>query len=239
MSEPEAIVAAATLVLGPDTLRGEKVLVTAGGTAEPIDSVRSITNRSSGKMGFAVAAEAARRGADVCLVAGVTSLSTPSGVRRIDAHSARQMRDAVMAELEDSTIVVKAAAVADFRPAVQEDRKIKKESLEGQAGFNLRLVTNPDILTEICERKGDRFVVGFAAESHDVVAAARRKIVRKGCDLLVANDISRSDAGFDVDTNAVFLVSPSGEVEEIPLLSKPEIAAQILDRVEKLRRERQ
>ncbi|MBW2228885.1 MAG: bifunctional phosphopantothenoylcysteine decarboxylase/phosphopantothenate--cysteine ligase CoaBC [Deltaproteobacteria bacterium] len=239
MSEPEAIVAAATLVLGPDTLRGEKVLVTAGGTAEPIDSVRSITNRSSGKMGFAVAAEAARRGADVCLVAGVTSLSTPSGVRRIDAHSARQMRDAVMAELEDSTIVVKAAAVADFRPAVQEDHKIKKESLEGQAGFNLRLVTNPDILTEICERKGDRFVVGFAAESHDVVAAARRKIVRKGCDLLVANDISRSDAGFDVDTNAVFLVSPSGEVEEIPLLSKPEIAAQILDRVEKLRRERQ
>jgi phosphopantothenoylcysteine decarboxylase/phosphopantothenate--cysteine ligase len=238
MSEPGAILAAATLLLGPETLRGDKVLVTAGGTAEPIDSVRSITNRSSGKMGFAVAAEAARRGAEVCLVAGVTSLETPAGVRRIDAPSALQMREAVLAELEGSSIVVKAAAVGDFRPAVQEDRKIKKESLEGQDGINLRLVSNPDILKEICEQKGDRLVVGFAAESHDVVEAARRKIARKGCDLLVANDISRSDAGFNVDTNAVFFVSPNGEVEEIPLLSKQEIAAQILDRVEKLRRER-
>jgi phosphopantothenoylcysteine decarboxylase/phosphopantothenate--cysteine ligase len=135
-------------------------------------------------------------------------------------------------------VVIKAAAVADFRPAVREERKIKKESLEDQAGMTLSLVTNPDILREVCERKGDRVVVGFAAESHDVVAAARRKIARKGCDLLVANDISRSDAGFGVDTNAVYFVTPTGQVEEIPLLSKDEIASQLLDRVQKLCSER-
>jgi phosphopantothenoylcysteine decarboxylase/phosphopantothenate--cysteine ligase len=237
MAQPDAIAAAAIAALGPDSLAGERVLVTAGGTAEPIDAVRSITNRSSGKMGFALAAEAARRGADVCLVAGVTALETPFGVRRIDAPSALEMRDAVLAELDRASIVIKAAAVADFRPAVSESRKIKKEALEGEDGLTLQLVTNPDILREVCDRKGDRLVVGFAAESHDVVEAARRKIARKGCDLLVANDVSRRDAGFNVDTNAVYIVSRSGEVEEIPLLSKAEIAAQILDRVEKLIRE--
>jgi phosphopantothenoylcysteine decarboxylase/phosphopantothenate--cysteine ligase len=238
MSEPVDIAAAAELALGADSLFGEKVLVTAGGTAEPIDAVRSITNRSSGKMGFAVATEAARRGADVCLVAGVTTLETPAGVRRIDVESALEMRDAVMEELDDASIVIKAAAVADFRPETREQRKIKKESLVADEGISLKLVTNPDILKEVCERGGDRIVVGFAAESHDVVEAARRKIVRKGCDLLVANDVSREDAGFNVDTNAVFFVTPSLEVEEIPLLSKREVAAQILDRVEKLRGER-
>jgi phosphopantothenoylcysteine decarboxylase/phosphopantothenate--cysteine ligase len=235
MTEPVAIAAEVELVLGPGSLARERVIVTAGGTAEPIDAVRSITNRSSGKMGFAVAAEAARRGADVCLVAGVTSLATPAGVRRIDVGSAAEMRDAVLGEFDAASIVVKAAAVADFRPAVQSERKIKKETLSDGERLSIELVTNPDILRELCERKGDRTIVGFAAESHDVVEAARRKIERKGCDLLVANDISRVDAGFNVDTNAVFFVTPDGEVEEIPLLSKAEIAAQILDRVEKLR----
>jgi phosphopantothenoylcysteine decarboxylase/phosphopantothenate--cysteine ligase len=237
MSEPRDIAAAAELALGSGALAGERAVVTAGGTAEPIDTVRSITNHSSGKMGFAIAAEAARRGAEVCLIAGVTTLATPAGVRRVDVGTALEMRDAVMAELDAATIVIKAAAVADFRPARQAHQKIKKESLESTEGITLELVTNPDILREVCERKGDRIVVGFAAESHDVVAAARRKIVRKGCDLLVANDVSRMDAGFNVDTNAVFLVTPSGEVEEIPLLSKDEVAAQILDRVVKLRGE--
>jgi phosphopantothenoylcysteine decarboxylase/phosphopantothenate--cysteine ligase len=238
MSEPVDIAAAAALVLGSRGLEGERVLVTAGGTAEPIDAVRSLTNRSSGKMGFAVAAEAARRGAEVCLIAGVTALPAPAGVRRLDVETALEMRQAVLDELPAATVVIKAAAVADFRPAVRETQKIKKEALGSEEGMTLSLVTNPDILREVCERKGDRVVVGFAAESHDVVAAARRKIVRKGCDLLVANDISRTDAGFGVDTNAVYFVTPTGQVEEIPLLSKDEIASQLLDRVQKLCSER-
>jgi phosphopantothenoylcysteine decarboxylase/phosphopantothenate--cysteine ligase len=234
MAEPVAIAEAARLALGPDTLSGECVLVTAGGTREPIDAVRTIANRSSGRMGFAIAAEAARRGGSVVLVAGVCALPTPAGVRRVDVETALEMRDAVLEELSASTIVVKAAAVADFRPARAETLKLKKEALAG-AGLQLDLVPNPDILAEICQRKEQRIVVGFAAESHDVVEAARRKIIRKGCDLLVANDISRRDAGFDVDTNAVYFVSPDGEVEELPLLAKSEVAAQLLDRVEKIR----
>jgi phosphopantothenoylcysteine decarboxylase/phosphopantothenate--cysteine ligase len=238
MSEPHDIADMAGRLLQPDSLSGEVVLVTAGGTAEPIDAVRSITNRSSGKMGFALAAEAARRGAKVRLIAGVTSLRTPSGVERVDVGTALEMRDAVLQALDEATIVIKAAAVADFRPAQAETRKIKKESLGDDESLTLSLVKNPDILQEVCERKGNRVVVGFAAESHDVAAAARRKIVRKGCDLLVANDISRSDAGFNVDTNAVLFVSPDGTIEESALLSKDQIAAQILDRIEKLRGER-
>jgi phosphopantothenoylcysteine decarboxylase/phosphopantothenate--cysteine ligase len=140
--------------------------------------------------------------------------------------------------LESATIVIKAAAVADFRPEVPEAKKIKKESLESESGITLRLVTNPDILAEVCAQKGDRIVVGFAAESENVVQAGLRKLQKKGCDLLVANDISREDAGFNVDTNAVYILSPDGEVEEIPLSSKREIASQVLDRVEKLRSEK-
>jgi len=238
MADPSAIVAAAELALSPNTLERETVIVTAGGTAEPIDPVRSITNCSSGRMGFEVAAEAARRGARVQLVAGITALETPAGVERIDVTTALEMRTAVMERLGAASIVVKAAAVADFRPSEASTRKIKKESLEADQGLTLNLVPNPDILKEVCGAEGDRIVVGFAAESHDLVEAARRKIARKGCDLLVANDISREDAGFNVDTNAVLFVAPSGEVEEIPLSSKREVAAQILDRVEKLLGER-
>ncbi len=235
MAEPETIAGAAGLALGTEALRGEVVLVTAGGTSEPIDAVRAITNRSSGRMGFAIAAEAARRGAEVLLVAGASALPTPAGVKRVDVGSALEMRDAVLAELPRATVVVKAAAVADFRPAHVQQRKIKKESLGAGEGIVLELVPNPDILEEICRDKGSRIVVGFAAESHDVVASARSKIIRKRCDLLVANDVSRSDAGFDVDTNAVFFVSPDGEVEELPLLSKADVAAHLIDRIVKLR----
>jgi len=238
MAEPEQIVAQVAVLLGSKSLVGETCLITAGGTSEPIDAVRSITNRSSGKMGFALAEEAVSRGAKVCLVAGVTALPTPAGVERVDVESALEMRDVVLAKLDSASIVIKAAAVADFRPEVREEKKIKKESLGPQAGLTLRLVENPDILAEISAAKGSRLVVGFAAESEDVVQSALRKIKKKGCDLLVANDISRADAGFNVDTNSVYLVTPDGEVEEIPLLSKREIAAQILDRVEKLRNEK-
>jgi len=238
MSEPSVIAEAAAAALTPKTLAGERVLVTAGGTAEPIDGVRTLSNRSSGKMGFAIAAEAARRGAEVVLVAGATALPSPFGVRRVDVGTALAMRDAVLAELEAATIVVKAAAVADFRPAVAMDRKIKKEDLPSSGRMTLELVQNPDILKEVCARKGDRIVVGFAAESHDVVAAAQRKLARKGCDLIVANDVSRTDAGFEVDRNAVLFVWPDQPVEELPLLEKSGVARELLDRVEKLRARR-
>ena len=235
MSDPSVIAEAAASRLVPASLDGVGVLVTAGGTAEPIDAVRSVTNRSSGKMGFAIAAEAARRGARVTLVAGVTSLPTPHGVERVDVGSALEMRDAVLAAFDASEIVVKAAAVADFRPMNVSDRKIKKEQMAEGERMTLELVQNPDILQEISAKKGDRTIVGFAAESHDVIAAAQRKLARKGCDLIVANDISRADAGFEVDENAVLFVWPNGEVEELPLLPKTGVAAQLFDRVEKLR----
>ncbi len=235
MSEPAAIAARAELLLAPDTWQGVPVLISAGGTREPIDAVRSITNRSSGKMGFALATEAARRGAEVVLVAGPTALATPAGVRRIDVETALEMEAAVRSEFEACQVAVMSAAVADFRPAEAVTQKIKKEDLAPDEGLKIDLIPNPDILAGISREKGDRVVVGFAAESHDVVEAARRKIARKGCDLLVANDISRTDAGFDTDRNAVYLISPAGEVDELPLLPKLEVAARILDRIEKLR----
>jgi phosphopantothenoylcysteine decarboxylase/phosphopantothenate--cysteine ligase len=238
MSEPEAIAEAALSLLTPPQLEGECVLVTAGGTAEPLDAVRSLTNRSSGKMGFAVAAEAARRGATVTLVAARTHLATPAGVHRVDVETALEMRDAVMSALAEASIVIKAAAVADFRPARREVLKIKKEALGEGEGLSVELVPNPDILAEVARESGDRVVVGFAAESHDVIPAAQRKLARKGCDLMVANDISRADAGFDVDSNAVSFVWPGGDVEELPLASKEQVARELLDRIEKLRGER-
>jgi phosphopantothenoylcysteine decarboxylase/phosphopantothenate--cysteine ligase len=238
MAEPAAIVEAAERVLGPDSLAGERVLVTAGGTRERIDPVRAITNRSSGKMGYALAAEAARRGADVVLVSGPTALDAPSGVRRVDVDSALEMRDAVLAEFDASGIAICCAAVSDFRPARVADQKIKKEALDPDAGLQIELVRNPDILAEISARRGSRVVVGFAAESYDLIAASTRKLARKGCDLLVANDISRRDAGFESDSNAVVLLEPGAPPEELPLLDKRDVAVRILDRIEKLRAER-
>ena len=235
MADPASIAACAERCLGPGSLRGERVLVNAGGTREPIDPVRVLTNRSSGKMGFAVAAEAARRGADVVLVAAPTPLPTPPGVRRIDVETALQMRDAVLAELPGAGIAVLSAAVSDFRARSPAARKLKKDELEDPDTLQLALVRNPDILAEVCRHEGRRVVVGFAAESHDLVESARRKLVRKGCDLLVANDVSRSDSGFESDRNAVVFVWPGGDVEELPLLGKAEVAGQLLDRVEKLR----
>jgi phosphopantothenoylcysteine decarboxylase/phosphopantothenate--cysteine ligase len=234
-AEPAALAAAVELALSPKSLASEVVLVTAGGTREAVDAVRYLGNRSSGKMGFALAAEAARRGAEVLLVTAPSSLPTPAGVQRIDVESALEMRDAVLGALERATVVVKAAAVADFRPATPARAKLRKEDLPADAGLTLELVRNPDILAEVCRQKGSRIVVGFAAESGDLLAAARRKLARKGCDLLVANDVSAAGSGFDGDENAVVFVWPGGEVEELPRLSKSLVAAHILDRVEKLR----
>lgn len=242
MSDPQVIAEVAERVLTVPSLAGQTVLVTAGGTSEPIDAVRSVTNRSSGKMGFAIVEESLRRGAEVILVAGQTALTTPTGARRIDVGSALEMHEVVLRELADATVVIKAAAVADFRPAAPLDRKIKKEDLDPEAGLQIELVPNPDILIDVCAKVaatgGNQVVVGFAAESHDVVPAAQRKLARKGCDFIVANDISRGDAGFNVDENAVTFIWPGGEIEELALLPKQQVAAELLDRVEKLLGER-
>jgi phosphopantothenoylcysteine decarboxylase/phosphopantothenate--cysteine ligase len=238
MSEPAEIAARAELLLGRRDLVGRRILVTAGGTRERVDAVRYLGNRSSGKMGFAVAREAALRGAEVVLVSGPSGQPTPAGVRRVDVETALEMRERVLAELEAADVVVKAAAVADFRPAEPSEKKIRKEDLGPDAAFSIDLVRNPDILAEVCRQKGERVVVGFAAESHDVLESARRKLERKGCDLLVANDVSRAESGFDVDINTVSFVWPDQPVEELPPLPKSDVAAQLLDRVSKLLGER-
>jgi phosphopantothenoylcysteine decarboxylase/phosphopantothenate--cysteine ligase len=238
MSDPQVIAEAAARILTAPSLAGQTVLVTAGGTAEPIDAVRSVTNRSSGKMGFAIVEESLRRGAEVILVAGQTALATPIGARRIDVGTALEMHEVVLRELENASVVIKAAAVADFRPASPVEHKIKKEDLGSEAGIRLDLIPNPDILMDVCAKvaaQGSKqIVVGFAAESHDVVPAAQRKLARKGCDFIVANDVSRGDAGFEVDENAVTFVWPGGAIEELALLPKSRVAAELLDRVEKL-----
>ena len=242
LADPAGIAAEVELFLAPTSLRGEAVLVTAGGTREPIDPVRVVANRSSGKMGYAVAAEAARRGARVVLVSGPTALPAPAGVRRIAVETALEMRAAVQAELPPCTIFVAAAAVSDFRPVAPSADKIKKDALGGDKRMVLELERTPDILAEVgdvtARERSGRLVVGFAAESRDLLVAARRKLESKRCHLIVANDVTREGAGFDVDTNAVSFVGPGGDVEELPMLSKREVAERLLDRIEKLRGER-
>ena len=234
MAEPAEIAARSEILLGRRDLAGVRVLVTAGGTREPVDAVRFLGNRSSGKMGFEVAREVVVRGGEAELVSASSALPTPEGTRRVDVVTALEMREAVLEELPDCQVVVMAAAVADFRPASPSATKLRKEDLPEEAGLRLDLVRTPDILAEICREKTGRVVVGFAAESHDVLASAQRKLARKGCDLIVANDISESSSGFDVDRNTVSFVWPDSPVEELPPLSKQEVAAQLLDRVSKL-----
>lgn len=238
MAEPATIAAEAASLLSPKPLAGERFVVTAGGTREPIDPVRVVANRSSGKMGYAIAAEAARRGGEVVLVSGPSALPAPPGVRVTAVETALEMRDAVRAALPGCTVFVGAAAVADFRPVAAAADKIKKEAL-GEARLVIELERTPDILLEVGELSaregGRRLVIGFAAESRDLLAAARAKLGRKRCDLIVANDVTRAGAGFDADTNAVSFVWPGGDVEELPLLPKREVAERLLDRVEKLR----
>lgn len=234
MAEPVRVAAEASLLLGPGTLRGRKVVVSAGGTQEPVDPVRVLSNRSSGKMGYAIAGEAARRGARVVLVSAPTALPTPAGVLRRDVKTALEMRDALREAVDGADILVMAAAVSDFRPAAPRERKLKKEELGGRDRIALELERNPDILAELSAERPQLVVVGFAAETGDPVPSARRKLEAKRCDLMVANDVSRAGAGFGVDTNAVSLVWPGGEVEELPVLDKREVARHLLDRIEKL-----
>ena len=212
-------------------LAGEHVLITSGPTYEAIDPVRGITNRSSGKMGYAVAEAALARGAEVTLVSGPVAISPPSGARTINVKSAKDMYEAVMANLESATIVVMAAAVADYRPARQADQKIKKNG----SAFVLELEQTEDILAATGRIKGSRVVVGFAAETENVIANAKKKLQNKNADLIVANDVSAADSGFDVETNRVTLIS-SDEAIEMPLLTKRETADRIIEAALKIKR---
>ena len=230
LADPDDVVEAAHQMVQPrGTLLGRLVVVTAGPTYEDIDSVRYVGNRSSGKMGYAIAAEAARRGARVVLISGPTHLASPSGVEVVAVRSAHEMRGAVQQHASDADIVVMAAAVADYTPEARAAGKIEKSD----APMELRLVRTPDILAELGSRRAGTspVLIGFAAESGDPVARAREKMLRKRADFIVANDISRSDAGFEVDVNAVTIVSAERE-DHVPLAPKAEIAAAILDRAE-------
>lgn len=212
-------------------LMGEHILVTAGPTREPFDPVRFITNYSSGKMGYAIATVARRRGATVTLVSGPTHLSVPSGVEFLSVSTAREMRDAVLANLPEATVVIKAAAVADYRPAVREPQKIKKKDDD----LTVKLERNPDIIQEIGKKKQNRILVGFAMESEHLVENAIAKMVGKNMDFIVANDLTKQGAGFQGDTNIISILDRDGEFQELPLMDKIEAAAIILDKVRKIR----
>jgi phosphopantothenoylcysteine decarboxylase / phosphopantothenate---cysteine ligase len=232
LAEQEEILKAVREALQAEQdLAGETVLVTAGPTCEDIDPVRFLTNRSSGKMGYAVAAAAARRGARVVLVSGPTSLEAPRGVERIDVRSTEEMLKAVQARFSSCTIAVFAAAVADYRPAEKSSQKIKR----GKEVLTLRLEPNPDILASVARDKGERLLVGFAAETERVAENARKKLIQKNADLIVANDVSAEGAGFDQDTNIVTLFSRDGRDLPLPRLSKDEVGQRILDEALRLR----
>jgi phosphopantothenoylcysteine decarboxylase/phosphopantothenate--cysteine ligase len=235
LAEPEDVVAAAEQLLKSKraSLAGRSILITAGPTLEDIDPVRFVGNRSSGRMGYALAAEASRRGASVTLVSGPTHLSGPHGVTLVKVRSAADMHAAVMERTAGQDAIVMSAAVADYTPAAPGLKKLKKDD----GPLTITLNRTVDILGELgklpSRKQGLPVLIGFAAETHDVVSYAKSKLQQKGADLIVANDVSRSDAGFDVETNAVTLVSPAG-TEELPLQSKSAVAATILDRLEQL-----
>lgn len=231
MQEPAVIFEEAVRALSRQDLRGETVMVTAGPTREELDPVRFISNHSSGKMGYAVARAAWRRGARVILVSGPTSVTVPWGVETVRVATAVEMRDSVMARLPESTIVVKSAAVADYRPKERAAGKVKKVA----DSLSIELERNPDILSEVGKNKENRLVVGFAAETADLLTNARKKLRDKNLDMIVANDVGEPGAGFDLDTNIVRLIYRDGTIDEPGIMSKERLADLILDRVIGLR----
>lgn len=212
-------------------LAGVKVLVTAGGTREPIDPVRYISNRSSGKMGYALARAAAQRGAEVNLISAPTKLDPPVGVNMIGIQTAAEMYQAVMDLYPRVDVVVKAAAVADYRPRKQAAHKIKKE----EGGLVLELEKNVDILLELGKNKGHQLLVGFAAETEDLINNARRKLEKKNLDLLVANDVTMPGAGFGTDTNIAKIILSDGSIQSLPLMDKLELSHRIWDEIIKVK----
>jgi phosphopantothenoylcysteine decarboxylase/phosphopantothenate--cysteine ligase len=211
-------------------MTGEKVLITAGPTFEPIDPVRGFTNRSSGKMGYAIAGAALERGASVTIVSGPVSIDPPVDATTIKVRTAEEMYEAVMQHLPASTLVVMAAAVADYRPASISAHKLKKSGSK----LVLELEPTADILAAVGSKKNGRLLIGFAAETQDLLTNARKKLESKNADLIIANDVSSSDSGFDVDTNRITILSRDRE-DELPLMTKTEAAGQILDAAMRIR----
>ena len=234
LTDWETVRQAILTTFAPQNLADEHVLITAGPTREAFDPVRFLSNPSTGKMGYALAATAKQRGAKVTLISGPTSLAAPPGVHRIQVTSAAQMQAEVMHCLAAATIIVKAAAVSDYRPAEQEDHKVKK----GQGALSLELVANPDILKELGERKrtspDSPLLIGFAAESREHLKEGARKLQEKNLDLIVVNDIGGTETGFGADTNRVTLLDRNGTREDLPLLSKEETSHRIWDAVARL-----
>lgn len=227
LPDTEDIISEMEAVLTPKDMNKERVLVTAGATREFIDPVRFISNPSSGKMGYALAREARMRGAEVVLISGKCALKAPLGVRLIEAVSSDDMYRSVMELLDRSTIVIKAAAVGDYAPAAESASKLKKTEKE----MTLKLKRTKDILKKVGEKKNRQIVVGFAAETDDLIPNAQKKLKSKNADIIVANDVGAPGAGFESDTNKVHLIYPDGRIEELPLARKSEIARTLLDRV--------
>lgn len=236
LSEPERIVAAALEILRSartKDLTGERFLITVGATREEIDPVRFISNRSSGRMGFALAEAALRRGGEVTVVAGTTSVAPPSGLRVVQAMSAEEMSQAVARERENASVFIGAAAIADYRPVERADQKIKKS----QDSITLTLERTPDVLSQVsASRANGMLVIGFAAETENVLANAREKLRSKKLDAIIANDVTREDSGFDSPTNAITIITRDGaDAVELPVMSKSEAADRILDVIVRLR----
>jgi phosphopantothenoylcysteine decarboxylase/phosphopantothenate--cysteine ligase len=222
-------------LFSPKDLRGQQILITGGPTQEAIDPVRFITNRSSGKMGYALAQMARRRGAEVILISGPVPLPLPRrDIKFVPVRSAEEMEKAVFANLKGTSVVIMAAAVSDYRPKVMSDRKIKKEEFDS----SLTLERTDDILGRLGKKKADRILVGFAAETDDLVANAQKKLQGKNLDMIVANDVSIPGAGFASDTNQVKILYPSGDVKDLPMMSKMEVSRFILDEVLSLLRKK-
>jgi phosphopantothenoylcysteine decarboxylase/phosphopantothenate--cysteine ligase len=231
LADSEDIVEEVQATLTKKDLTKERIIVTAGPNAEPIDPVRFITNRSTGKMGFAMARVAWRRGADVTLISGPTSLDPPRGVRFCPVRTALEMQQAVLSAYGDATMVISAAAIADYRPAHVAPQKIKKQ----EGIFSIELTRNPDILAGLSEQKGNRLLIGFATETENVLQNAVRKLLKKNLDMIVANDVTQEGAGFAHDTNIVTLIDRSERMETLPLMSKDEVAHTVYDRLLALR----
>lgn len=236
LPDPSTIFEEAVYLLSLKDLAGETVLVTAGPTREEIDPVRYVTNYSSGKMGYAIAVAARNRGARVILVSGPTGLAGPCGVEIIAVKSADEMWGAVVSRAAEASVIIKAAAVADYRPCERAEEKIKKG---GEETLCVRMEKNPDILAELGRIKNHQYLVGFAAETENLLENARRKLSEKNLDMIVANDVSAPGAGFDGDTNIVRFLFSDGRQEELPLMSKKEVADCLLDRIQAARKANQ
>ena len=230
---PSAIMEVIRYLLTDHDLKGLKVLITAGPTIEYIDPVRIVTNRSTGKMGYALARSAWRRGAEVTLVTGPTHLDPPQGIQMIKVKTAEEMREAVLNNYRDKDVVIKAAAVSDYRPLRRAQEKEKRK----KGPIKVEMVPTTDILAELGKDKGDISLVGFAAETTDHIANARDKMKDKNLDLVVVNDVSREDRGFAADSNEVRMIDRKGNEEAVPLMSKEGVADRILDKIKGLRRE--